>query len=292
MTQQSLPQDSNPSENLESTTSETKSQPVPTSSEISDALQYLASASSNLTNLTASLEALQPLLLNASTGSVSAISDATVKQTVDLAASSSGQSHGLRQEELKENEGQSGSFFNQLKGIPLDYLISVPLVSAARSNMALAGVMLEFIDMIGFDDGGNTRLIKFELNRPCENPVTKQWEKQKIEVNAPLLGLVPIPALLVDSVNINLNVSINNVLESTSNTTTENALNVGVNWGWFNTTFTGKVTTESGHKRHTDQSATYDVNVSARQQELPEGMSKLMDVMASVITPLPSGQSS
>ena len=187
-----------------------------------------------------------------------------------------------------DTSGTSGDFFGQLKGVPIDYLISTPLIAAARSNMALATVMLEFIDMIGFDKDGKTRLITFTLTRPDENPVSKQWEKQTLTVEAPLLGLVPIPALLIDSVDINLTVKIDSTLTTTSNTTSKASVGSEADWGWGKATFSGSVSTSQSNTRTTDQSATFTVDVHAQQQPLPEGMARLMDVMASCITPLPT----
>lgn len=184
----------------------------------------------------------------------------------------------------------SNNFFSQLKGVPVEYLISTPLLSAARSNMALGQVMVEFINEIGFDQG-KTNLVKFDLTRMYQNPVSKQWEKEAIEVQAPLLGLVPIPALLIQSVNIDLTVNISTTMDATDTTSAGATVKVDDNWGFGSVSATGTFSTSSTHKRSTNQTAEYQVRVQALQQQLPEGMSKLMDVMASVITPIPSGGS-
>lgn len=189
---------------------------------------------------------------------------------------------------LAAGDGQDGSFFSQLTGIPIDYLISTPLISTARANMALAEVMTEFIDELGFDDKGNTRIVSFQLTRPYQDPVTKAVKTQTITVNAPLLGLVPIPALLVQTATVDLTVEISNQVGSTSNQSTSTQLQVGANWGWGNASFTGSYSCSTQQTRQTNQSAKYEVTVNAQQQPTPEGMSRLMDVMASCITPIPT----
>lgn len=99
---------------------------------------------------------------------------------------------------VNANEGTSGTFFDQLKGIPIDYLIASPLIASARANMALAEVMTEFVAELGFeDDGKTTRIIEFELTREIQDPSTKKFEPPTITVQAPLLALVPLPALLI-----------------------------------------------------------------------------------------------
>jgi len=178
--------------------------------------------------------------------------------------------------------------FSQLQGIPIDYLISTPLMSAARSNMALAQVLVEFINTIGFNDKKAT-IVSFELTRPYQDPVSKKMETQTITVNAPLLGLVPIPALLIQSVNIDLTVKVSTTMSSTDTTDEQASVTANDDWGFGSASFTGSFSNSSTNQRSSDQSATYDVQVQALQQPTPEGMSKLMDVMASCVEPIPSG---
>ena len=50
----------------------------------------------------------------------------------------------------------------------------------------------------------------------------------------------------------------------------------------------GKVSSSRENTRSTNQTAKYQVHVSARQQRQTEGLSKLMDIMASCVEPLPA----
>lgn len=177
--------------------------------------------------------------------------------------------------------------FSALQGIPIDYLISTPLMSAARSNMALAEVMVEFINAIGFKDN-KTNIVSFELTRPYQDPVTTDLKTQTITVNAPLLGLVPIPALLIQSVNIDLTVKVSTTMSQNNQTDKNAKVTASAGWGWGKASFTGSFDTKSTNKRTSDQSATYDIHVQALQQPMPEGMNKLMDVMASCVEPIPT----
>jgi hypothetical protein len=184
------------------------------------------------------------------------------------------------------DSGTGGEFFNQLTGVPITYLISTPLVAAARSNLALASVMTEFIDQIGYTKEGKTRLISFDLTRPVKNNLTGKLDTQTIEVKAPLLAVVPLPALLIDTVNVDLTVEISQKTQQKTNVDTTLTVKVSPVFGWLNTEFSGSYTNKQENTRETNQSAKYEIRLLARQQPLPEGMSKLMDVFASTIEPL------
>lgn len=83
--------------------------------------------------------------------------------------------------------------------------------------MKLAEASYEYMMKIGFDDSGNTRLIEFDLDRPAETICG--YQSVKTHEQAPFLGLVPIPSLIVDTVNIEfqMEVSATETAKTTSN---------------------------------------------------------------------------
>lgn len=58
-------------------------------------------------------------------------------------------------------------------------------------------------------------------------------------------------------------------------------------WFGVNASVSGKVTSSRENTRSTNQTAKYQVHVTASQQRPTEGLSKLIDIMASCIEPLP-----
>ena len=114
------------------------------------------------------------------------------------------------------------NFYSSLQGIPIDYLVSAPLMAASRSNIALAQGMEEFVFTVGYQDGDPTKevnLITFQLERPYTDNNTSEVKTQQITVSCPLLGLIPIPALLVDSVTVDFTTTIGNTSQDTTNKT-------------------------------------------------------------------------
>lgn len=83
--------------------------------------------------------------------------------------------------------------------------IANPLLAAAEAQEKLASVAWDFYQKIAYEeDHKTTRLLKFELNRPVVEGgvVSKKGMEQKVE--APFIGLVPIPSLLIDRVNVGI----------------------------------------------------------------------------------------
>lgn len=184
------------------------------------------------------------------------------------------------------------SVASKFQGLPIADLIAAPLRAACDSQKLLAQSAYEFMLQIGFTDSeGNKspRLLEFQLERPIEG----QASTSKVNVKAPFLGLVPIPSLLIDDVQIDFQMEVTDTATSKENTSAELETNVNASFkfGCFckgSASVHGKVTSARENTRSTNQTAKYQVHVSARQQPPTEGLSKLMDIMAACIEPVPA----
>lgn len=70
------------------------------------------------------------------------------------------------------------------------------------------------------------------------------------------------------------------------------ASNISSKWFGVNVGISGKVTSSRENTRSTNQTAKYQVHVTASQQPRTEGLAKLMDIMASCIEPVPTSDKS
>ncbi len=177
------------------------------------------------------------------------------------------------------------------QGLPIAELISSPLRAACDSQKMLAKSAFEFMTQIGFSDEQctKTRLLEFKLERPIEG----EAKNSELTVHAPFLGLVPIPSLLIDDVQIDFQMEVTDTATSKEVSGSEVATdaNASFNFGLFgkgSVSIHGKVTSSRENTRSTNQTAKYQVHVSARQQRPTEGLSRLMDIMAACIEPLPA----
>ena len=189
----------------------------------------------------------------------------------------------LQVEDEKKNTKESvpaGSF----TGLPMDELISAPLIAVAEAQQQLATSYLDFYSKMTFEDDAKTRCLEFDLKRPVMGP--GDIREQEVKVKAPFLGLVPIPSLLIDDVNIDFQMEVTDALTSKSSENVDMSADVTPKWFGSSVSVQGKVRTSRENTRSTDQNAKYQVSVSARQQSQTEGLSKLMDIMESCIEPL------
>lgn len=175
--------------------------------------------------------------------------------------------------------------------LPIDQLICAPIIAVAQGQAELCRVYLDNLFALAYKkdnagkSGGEINSIKFTLNRMVlgENGETAP---QSFEVEAPLLSLVPVPALTMDEATVRFTMEIKEIQTDTSKSSAEASTEAGFSkWG-FHANIKGKVTASSQHTRTSDQSAKYDIYARAVQQPPAEGMAKLTSIFASVIEPI------
>ena len=170
------------------------------------------------------------------------------------------------------------------RGLPMRELISGPLIAVNEAQQQLAASILDYYNKIGFTQDGKTRCLEFDLERPVQT--SGSITTQDIHVKAPFLGIVPIPALLIDNVNINFQMEITDTTTSETEEKSELSTEATAKWFGISGGVQGKVGASRENTRSTNQTAKYQVSVSASQQPPTGGLSKLMDIMASCVEPL------
>ncbi len=182
----------------------------------------------------------------------------------------------------------------KFSGLPMEELIGAPLSAACDAQIKLARSQLDFINQVAYntaEDGTKTtRLLEFDLERPTETP--GGYEKIQTHVQAPFLGLVPIPSLLVEDVSIEFQMEVSATEENKSKSGSDISTTANIKSGFLfakaSMQIQGKVTSSRENTRSTNQTAKYQVRVNARQQTPTEGLSRLMDIMAQCTAPLPA----
>jgi hypothetical protein len=176
------------------------------------------------------------------------------------------------------------------KGLPMSDLIGGPLMAACEAQTKLAKEQLLFLEQVTFDEEKKTRLVEFDVQRPTDTPdgVTMV----PTHVQAPFLGLVPIPSLLIEDVSIEFQMEVSATETTKIKSEQEAGIKATASSGLFvkaSVEVQGKLSSSRENTRNTNQTAKYQVRVNARQQVPTEGLSRLMDIMAQCTAPISTG---
>lgn len=172
----------------------------------------------------------------------------------------------------------------QFAGLPMDQLIGAPLTAAADASLRLANSTADFINRVGFDADGSVRNVAFKYEKRSMNEDgTSNLDEMKVDV--PMLAIVPIPNLQVDEVNILFDMEVKQSERSESSTDVGATLNATANLGVVKVNVSGSVSVHQANTRSSDNSAKYHVDIRATNHGTPEGLARVLDMMAANVAP-------
>lgn len=172
----------------------------------------------------------------------------------------------------------------QFAGLPMDQLIGVPLTAAADASLRLANSTADFINRVGFDSKGNVRNVTFKYEKRSMNEDgTSNLDEMKVDI--PMLAIVPIPNLQVDEVNILFDMEVKQSEKSESSLDVGATLNATANFDIVKVSVSGSVSVHQANTRSSDNSAKYHVDVRATNHGTPEGLARVLDMMAANVAP-------
>lgn len=173
----------------------------------------------------------------------------------------------------------------QFAGLDMESLIGGPLSAAADASSQLANSTADFINKVGFDKDGKVRTAAFAYQKRSMNEDgTSNLDEMKVDV--PMLAIVPIPNLQVDEVNILFDMEVKQSEKSEKSMDLGASITGTVNLGIVKVSVTGSVSAHSSNTRSSDNSAKYHVDVRATNHGTPEGLARVLDMMAANVAPM------
>lgn len=172
----------------------------------------------------------------------------------------------------------------QFAGLQMDQLIGAPLRAAADASTLLANSTADFINRVGFDAGGKVRTVAFAYQKRSMNEDgSSNLDEMKVDI--PMLAIVPIPNLQVDEVNVLFDMEVRQSEKEESSMDMGASITGTVNLGIVKVSVTGSISAHSANTRSSDNSAKYHVDVRATNHGTPEGLARVLDMMAANVAP-------
>lgn len=210
----------------------------------------------------------------------------------------------------------------ELQSIPLEHCIGGPLVAAIKAQGLAARQTVDFIKEVGLKplpqsnasialptsndetlDGASmeSRYVEFKFDRILEQQAIKDEDGKKVTVTQmqlvpsrltiPLLSIVPVPYIRINDMTIDFEFKIKDVETQQSTNTAQLSTEAKAQYFWFaSASLKGSFTSTTHSKRETDKSATLRVTVNAVQDRIPEGLSRVLDMLHDAMRVVPIGQ--
>ena len=178
---------------------------------------------------------------------------------------------------------------NAMQAIPFSSMIGGPLNACIEAQAMAARTSWEFIKEVGLntDEKGQKSaiMVAFSFNRGG----------RMVQLNVPLLTIVPIPYIAINTIDINFKASISASSSTTSETSehTEAGGEVNakakLNLGIFSlqanlkANYSSKKDSKATAESKYSVESTIDVAVKAGQESMPAGMAKVLELLGSAL---------
>ncbi len=173
---------------------------------------------------------------------------------------------------------------DQFKGLDMGSLIGGPLTAAADASIMLADSTADFINHVGFDNNGKVRTVAFSYQKRSANEDgTSNLDEMKMDI--PMLAIVPIPNLQLDEVNVLFDMEVKQSESSQKSLDVGAGINGQLRLGPIKVSISGSVSVHQENTRKSDNSAKYHVDVRATNHGTPEGLARVLDMMAANVAP-------
>ncbi len=199
----------------------------------------------------------------------------------------------------------------ELKQIPFGVLIGAPMKAAIESQALAAQTTIDFIKEVGFQknaadtsdpfdlviegdtgdaDIGTVRNVTFNYSKKDESD-----EESSFSLTVPILTITPIPYIRIDEMTIDFHAKLTDAVTSRkSNATTVNtSLSASYSSFWSPVKVNFRVS--ASHKTSSTQASAQkreykmEIHVRAVQDEMPSGLSKILDILEDAINNEPTG---
>lgn len=195
----------------------------------------------------------------------------------------------------------------ELQALPLEYMLSAPLVGAIKSQALAAQTTVQFIEKVGLEekpDGSlQVRNVTFEYTKQVTDPKAPdaEPEKETHELEVPLLAIVPIPYVRIQELDVDFEFRVKETITTTAKaefssggggtTTTEGNFKMGGGFASFFGAPTASVKTtntvnwnvsasyKTTNTQTQDRSARITMSLKAVQDTMPEGLSRVLTIL-------------
>lgn len=179
----------------------------------------------------------------------------------------------------------------EFQSLPLESILAAPLKAAIQGQIIAADTTQSFIKSL-LNDDGKPYTIKFAVSKNVQTG--DKATNTTVNIDAPLLAMVPIPHLQINSVTTHFKYEVSDVRKVDCSKDSSATGNVGTNGllsKFVNISLNGSISTKSREESQINRSGVLDITVHASEAPMPEGLARIIDILAkSVVIPSVSVQ--
>jgi hypothetical protein len=174
----------------------------------------------------------------------------------------------------------------EFQALPLEFIISAPLNGAVKAQAIAADNLRAFLE--AFKD----KTVEFKTSASQTTGATpSNGAGQQLSVSVPLLAVVPVPYLRIDSLTASFKYEISQIVMDKSQTEKGVDLDAGTAGflsNFVRATVKGSVSSKSSSESTLNRSGSLEITVHASEAPIPEGLARVLSLLAHAVPPPPA----
>lgn len=166
-----------------------------------------------------------------------------------------------------------------LYSLPIETLVAAPLISAARAQIMLSQEFANYIQSVGLNKDGNIRMMPFIFDAPTigdDGKTTGDTRECKIQV--PFIALTGVPNFGIEelTVDFSIKIAVSEQMELKGTQSPDRKESQQVT---SLAEMRGNISPSGANIRKSDTEGRYSFKLTAKKQEPPEALMKILDML-------------
>lgn len=174
----------------------------------------------------------------------------------------------------------------EFQSLPLEAIIAAPLRGAVEAQAIAAAATKAFLESM-IDNNGNPVTVKFSVVKTGNGAGAAGGQQtQTTVIDAPLLAMVPVPHLRIDSITSTFKYEISQVKqqeEAKNAVFGGNAGTTGLLSKFISVSLNGSVTSSSRESSSMNRSGSLEITVHASEAPIPDGLANILNILSKSI---------
>lgn len=176
----------------------------------------------------------------------------------------------------------------EFRALPLDVIIAQPLVAAVNAQKQSAEATVGFINSMMTGSGTPAdpyTPVTVDFTASLQN--SNNQGTVLMDIKAPLLSIVPIPNLRIDSLSVSFKYEVSQSATVSNNKQVSGTADIKAGSKLlpiFSAELSGNLTSSSKQDSTTNRSGSLDIELHASEAPMPEGLAKILTLLSNAVT--------
>ncbi len=161
-----------------------------------------------------------------------------------------------------------------VQALPLEFIISAPLLGVINAQKMSAQATIDFINTFKAE------------NISFSGTSTTAGAPSSFSVTVPMLTMIPVPHLRIDSVTTHFKYEISQIVSEKKGREIGGSVEAGTTGLWANfvtASLKGNVSSQSSAESVMNRSGMLDITISASEAPIPEGLARILNLLGKTI---------